>query len=171
MSTAQPDHVVAERVELRLIPLAVARALADPAADLPDEPSWAPGYPLPGTRVAARHLVEQADTGAGYGRWGMFQLSLRETGEVIGDIGYHGPPDPAGTVEIGYGIVEQYRGRGLVGEAAVAICELTWSRPEITRIIARTEQDDGPSGGVLRHAGFRDDGVIDGMRHFSLDRR
>lgn len=159
-----------ERVELRLIPLEVARALADPAAELPDAPPSAPGYPLPGTRVAARHLSEQADNaGADYGRWGMFQLILRETGEVIGDIGFHGPPSE-GTVEIGYGIVEQYRGRGLVGEAAVAICGLTWSRPEVTRIIARTEQDDGPSGGVLRHAGFRDDGVIDGMCHFTLDR-
>ena len=54
-------------------------------------------------------------------------IILRETGEVIGDIGFHGPPDQAGTVEIGYGIVEQYRGRGLAGESAVAICGLAWS--------------------------------------------
>jgi RimJ/RimL family protein N-acetyltransferase len=73
-------------------------------------------------------------------------------------------------VEIGYGIVERYRGRGLVGESAVAICGMAWSRPEIIKIIARTEDGNAASAGVLRHAGFRDDGVADGMRTFSLDR-
>ena len=104
------------------------------------------------------------------GQWGMFQIIVRETGEVIGDIGFHGPPDESGTVEIGYSIVEQYRGRGLVGESAVAICGLAWSRPEVTRIIAQTEESNAASAGVLRHAGFREDGVADGLRNFSLDR-
>jgi hypothetical protein len=40
----------------------------------------------------------------------MFQIILCETGEVIGDIGFHGPPDEAGTVEIGCSIVEKCRG-------------------------------------------------------------
>jgi RimJ/RimL family protein N-acetyltransferase len=119
--------------------------------------------------VAARNLVRQAGDG-GNGEWGMFQIILRETGEVIGDIGFHGPPDQAGTVEIGYSLVGQYRGRGLVGESAVAICALAWSRPEVTKIIAQTEEGNAASAGVLRHAGFREDGVAEGLRNFSLDR-
>jgi RimJ/RimL family protein N-acetyltransferase len=172
MSAAQPDRVVAERVELQQVPVGLARVLADPEADDPGSRTWARGYPLPGTRVAARNLVRQAEAARhdGNGQWGMFLIILRETGEVIGDIGFHGPPDEAGTVEIGYGIVEQYRGRGLVGESAVAVCDLTWSRPEVSRIIARTEEGNGASAGVLRHAGFREDGIVDGMRNFSLDR-
>jgi RimJ/RimL family protein N-acetyltransferase len=119
MSVARPDHVVAERVELRQVPVRLARVLADPEADDPGSRSWARGYPLPGTRVAARNVVRLAEAAGdrGNGQWGMFEIILRETGEVIGDIGFHGPPDEAGTVEIGYGIVEQYRGRGLVGES------------------------------------------------------
>jgi RimJ/RimL family protein N-acetyltransferase len=172
MSVAQPDRVVAERVELRQVPAGLARVLADPEADNPGSRSWARGYPLPGTRVAARNFVRQAEAAGddGNGQWGMFEIILRETGEVIGDIGFHGPPDESGTVEIGYGIVEQYRGRGLVGESAVAICGLAWPRPEVSRIIARTEEGDAASAGVLRHAGFREDGVADGLRNFSLDR-
>jgi RimJ/RimL family protein N-acetyltransferase len=172
MSVAQPDRVVAERVELQQVPAGLARVLADPEADDPDSQPWAHGYPLPGSRVAARNFVRQAEAAGdgGNGQWGMFQIILRETGEVIGDIGFHGPPDEAGTVEIGYSIVEQYRGRGLVGESAVAICGLAWSRPEVTKIIARTEEGNAASAGVLRHAGFREDGVADGLRNFSLDR-
>jgi len=78
-------------------------------------------------------------------------------------------PD-SGTVEIGYSVVEQYRGRGLVGESAVAICGLAWSCPEVARIIARTDDGNAASAGVLRHAGFREDGMTDGVRNFSVDR-
>jgi RimJ/RimL family protein N-acetyltransferase len=172
MSVVQPVRVAAERVELRQVPAWLARVLADPEADDPDSQSWAHGYPLPGTRVAARNVVQQAEAAGdgGIGQWGMFEIILRETGEVIGDIGFHGPPDVAGTVEIGYGIVEQYRGRGLAGESAVAICGLAWPQPEITRIIAQTQEGNAASAGVLRHAGFREDGVADGLRTFSLDR-
>jgi [ribosomal protein S5]-alanine N-acetyltransferase len=172
MSAVQPDPVAPERVELRQVPAGLARVLANPDADDPDSRSWAHGYPLPGTRVAARNFVQQAEAAGdgGNGQWGMFQIILRETGEVIGDIGFHGPPDEAGTVEIGYSIVEQYRGRGLVGESAVAICGLAWSRPEVTRIIARTEESNAASAGVLRHAGFREDGIAGGLRKFSLAR-
>jgi [ribosomal protein S5]-alanine N-acetyltransferase len=164
--------VVGERVELRRVPVALARMLADPQADDPGSRSWARGFPLPGTRVAARNLVRQAEAAGdgGNGQWGMFQIILRETGEVIGDIGFHGPPDETGTVEIGYGIVGQYRGRGLLGESAVAICGLAWSRREVSRIIARTEEGNAASAGVLRHAGFRERGLAGGLRNFSLDR-
>jgi len=168
LSVVQPDRVAAERVELQQVPAGLARVLADPQADDPDSRSWVHGYPLPGTRVAARQAEAAGD--GGNGQWGMFQIILRETGEVIGDIGFHGPPDEDGTVEIGYSIVEQYRGRGLVGESAVAICGLAWSRPEVTRIIAQTDEGNAASAGVLRHAGFREDGVADGLRSFSLDR-
>jgi RimJ/RimL family protein N-acetyltransferase len=165
------ERVAGERVELRQVPAGLARVLADPEADAPDSQSWAHGYPLPGTRMAARNLVRQAEAGGdGNSQWGMFHIVLRETGEVIGDIGFHGPPDEAGTVEIGYSIVEQYRGRGLAGESAVAICGLAWSRPEVARIIAQTDKDNAASAGVLRHAGFREDGAADARRNFSLDR-
>ncbi|MGH3196606.1 MAG: GNAT family N-acetyltransferase [Streptosporangiaceae bacterium] len=172
MSGSELDGVVTERIELRPVPLGLARVLADPQASDPGSRSWAGGYPLPGSRVAARNFVQQAEAAGGgdRGKWGMFQMILRGTGEVIGDIGFHGPPDDSGTVEIGYSIVEQYRGRGLVGESAVAICGLAWSCPEATRIIARTDDGNAASAGVLRHAGFREDGVTDGVRNFSVDR-
>lgn len=62
--------------------------------------------------MAARNFVRQAEAAGGgdRGKWGMFQMILRETGEVIGDIGFHGPPDGSGTVEIGYSRRSQAHG-------------------------------------------------------------
>ena len=89
MSSSELDRVVTERVELRPVSLDLARVLADPQASDSGSQSWAAGYPLPGSRVAARNFVQQAEAAAGgdRGKWGMFQMILRETGEVIGDIG------------------------------------------------------------------------------------
>jgi [ribosomal protein S5]-alanine N-acetyltransferase len=163
---------MSRRVELRQVTAGLARVLAGPHADAPGSRAWADGYPLPGTQVAARWLAERAEAAGddSIGPWGMYEITLAETGEVIGDIGFHGPPDETGTVEIGYGIVDQYRGRGLAAESAAAICALAWSRPEVSRIIARTEEQNAASAGVLRHAGFREDGAADGVLSFSLDR-
>jgi hypothetical protein len=66
MSVVQPDRGAAERVELRQVPAGLARVLADPDADDPDSQSWAHGYPLPGTRVAARNFVRQAEAAGGW---------------------------------------------------------------------------------------------------------
>jgi GNAT superfamily N-acetyltransferase len=178
----RPAGLISPRLELQPVPLGLARILAGPqsgpAGPEPGPaapPTWAAGYPLPGTRAAARTLLRGAeargDTSDGHvPAWGMYQVILRETGQVVGDIGFHGPPDPAGTVEIGYGLAEAHRGRGLARESAAAICALAWSRPEVNRIIAQTDQANTPSAGVLLHTGFHDDGTADGMRHFSLPR-
>jgi RimJ/RimL family protein N-acetyltransferase len=44
-------------------------------------------------------------------------LTVRATGMVIGDIGFRGPPDAAGIVEIGYSVVAGRRRRGYATEA------------------------------------------------------
>lgn len=60
-------------------------------------------------------------------------------GVVVGTCGTHGPADPDGTVEVGWGIVATARGRG-VGTMAVAqlLEELRTRTPDAT-VVARTE--------------------------------
>ncbi len=47
-----------------------------------------------------------------------FALLHRESGIVIGNSGFAGPPDANGVVEIAYGIVSDYEGKGFGTEAA-----------------------------------------------------
>jgi ribosomal-protein-alanine N-acetyltransferase len=53
---------------------------------------------------------------------------------LIGETGFHGPPDGSGTVEVGYSIAPAYRGRGLASEATRALIQHPLSRPDIRRI-------------------------------------
>ena len=46
-------------------------------------------------------------------------VARRSDGQILGDIGTHGPPDSEGCVEIGYSLAPSARGKG-IGTAAVA---------------------------------------------------
>src|SRR4051794_26987542 len=65
---------------------------------------------------------------------------LRETGRVVGRIGFHAPPDPDGAVEIGYSVAPAYRQQGLATEMAVGL--IRWGAAEgATSCIASVRPD------------------------------
>jgi RimJ/RimL family protein N-acetyltransferase len=160
------------RLWLEEVAAAEARRLAaDPPLGGDARPArWADSYPLAGSRLAARMLLGQLEEGTSATGFGMYQLVLRDGGRVIGDIGFHGPPQRDGAVEIGYAVVEEERGRGLAGEAAVAVCGWAFNQPAVQLIFAQTDIDNEPSGGVLRHTGFTDLGIQGERRTFVLTR-
>jgi RimJ/RimL family protein N-acetyltransferase len=166
-------RVTTERLWLDEVSPAGVQWLTTEGAVAPDaECAWAEGYPLEGTRAAARMTLRQIRDGSYRAPFGMFQIVLRQSpigALVIGDIGFHGAPGPDGSVEIGYGIVEQFRWRGLVGEAAIAMVDWALTQPGVRLIRAETLVDHVASGGVLRHAGFREVEVVGDRRLFVFD--
>ena len=73
---------------------------------------------------------------------------------VVGDVGFHGPPDAEGRVEIGYAVLDEYRRRGFAEEAVRAL--LAWAEREqgVTRFRARIEPQNTPSLSLIRKLGF-----------------
>ncbi|MFC7760660.1 GNAT family N-acetyltransferase [Catellatospora bangladeshensis] len=106
-----------ERLVLRPYRPILAARIADGA---PRDPRWADGFPGDGEQLAARMFLQ---AGAPAGPWVPYTVELRATGQVVGGAGFHGPPDRAGTVEIGYGLVPGARGHGYATEAALALVE------------------------------------------------
>ncbi len=91
-----------------------------------------------------------------------------ETGRraVIGTIGFHGPPDEDGRVEIGYRIEPEFRRRGLTTEAVAAL--LDWAETQgIHRFRASVAPGNVASLAIVRAFGFREVGTqideIDGL--------
>ena len=60
---------------------------------------------------------------------------------MIGTCGFKGPPTDDGTVEIGYGVLPEFRRQGHATEAARGLIEHALAHPTVTRVKA---------GGVLR---------------------
>jgi len=89
---------------------------------------------------------------------------------LIGEAGFHGPPDKTGTVEIGYSIVPEYRGRGFASEATKALISAAFTSPSINRIVAECLDDNRASLRILEKLGMRRVGSADDTVRFELRR-
>ncbi|MFF5981105.1 GNAT family N-acetyltransferase [Streptomyces olindensis] len=115
---------------------------------------WLEGGPVEGTRVGAGLVYKQYEDGVHRPEWGMYVLVRREDGRALGAMGFHGVPDGAGRVEIGYDLVEAARGHGYATEALRALSAWALDRDEVRTVVANVERDNLPSQNVLARAGF-----------------
>ena len=100
-------------------------------------------------------------------------LAAGEDGRtLIGSAGYKGPPSPDGTVEVGYGIVTDYRRRGYASEVTRALVARAFAEPGVLRVVAETLPELVASIGVLRKCGFtlQGKGSEPGVIRFELAR-
>ena len=74
---------------------------------------------------------------------------------VIGGIGFHGPPDEAGSVEIGYNIIPAYEGQGYATEMTRRVIEWAFQMPGIQMITAECLDDNLGSIRILEKVGMR----------------
>ena len=74
---------------------------------------------------------------------------------AIGGIGFHGGPDEAGMVEIGYSIIPAYERQGYATEMARRVIEWAFHTPGIQVITAACLDDNIGSIRVLKKVGMR----------------
>ena len=99
--------------------------------------------------------IRDIDSGASAVLPTVWLVVRRADGQIVGDLGTHGPPDSEGCVEIGYSLAPSSRGKG-VGTAAVAA--LVWriaAVPAVRRITAVTGAQNAASRRLLERQGFR----------------
>jgi RimJ/RimL family protein N-acetyltransferase len=118
---------------------------------------WADGYPMDGTLVAVAMQEELVERGVDRGGFCHYQVLLPgDDGDVvIGDAGFHAPPDELGEVSIGFGIVPAARRRGYASEALRALLDWALSRPEVRSVHADTDLVNLASQRTLLGAGMR----------------
>jgi ribosomal-protein-alanine N-acetyltransferase len=147
-----------ETGRLRLLPCSVRAAQtatanrseleAELGVRVPDD--W-PGEDLRDFLPAYAKLVGEDAARAGWGIWLMLQPGEQS---LVGDIGLKGPPDGAGTVEIGYSVLPAFRGHGYATEAARALVAWAAAQPGVRRVTAECLEDNLASIRVLEKAGM-----------------
>ena len=73
---------------------------------------------------------------------------------VVGQAGFHGPPDPAGMVEIGYSVDPAQRRRGYARAALVALLEKARKEPAVRTVRVTISPDNAPSRQLAAQYGF-----------------
>jgi RimJ/RimL family protein N-acetyltransferase len=90
-----------------------------------------------------------------------FAVILDDDRRVIGAASFKGPPDEDGVVEIAYGIVPRYQGRGYATEAASALVGFARERVDVRTIRAHTLPHPNASTHVLTKCGFQHLGEVE----------
>lgn len=83
-----------------------------------------------------------------------FAVIDQEANLVVGCAGFKGPPDKDGTVEIAYGIVPDFEGRGYGTQAAADLVAFASCDSRVFRIQAHTRPATNASTRVLTKNGF-----------------
>jgi ribosomal-protein-alanine N-acetyltransferase len=138
-------------------------------ARVPDD--WPPELYDDDARLWTLNAVESAPQHEGW--WVYYLVAGDGTGrELIGLVGYKGPPQDDGTVEVGYGVLPGHRRRGLATEATHALIDRAFGFPEVTRVVAETYPHLTPSIGVMEKCGlaFAGAGSEEGVIRYELPR-
>jgi [ribosomal protein S5]-alanine N-acetyltransferase len=150
-----PEH---ETRRLRLVPFSlelkkVAVTDRNMLADLlgvhvPD--SW----PGPDLEEALPFFITEMEKRPSTSAWDGLIIH-KDNKVLIGDMGFKGPPDPAGRVEIGYNIIPEYRNQGYATEMACHMIAWAWQQSSVISVTAECLDDNLGSIKVLEKAGLR----------------
>ncbi len=108
------------------------------------------------SRAYVRFLLYQYRNGEP-GSWGVV---LKETGRVVGTIGYMGYSADNSMVEVGYSLAREHWGKGLMTEALAAVIAETFRVLKLHRIEAMHFSDNPASGRVMEKCGMRHEGRL-----------
>jgi [ribosomal protein S5]-alanine N-acetyltransferase len=78
--------------------------------------------------------IRDIDSGAAAVLPTVWLVIRRADGQIVGDMGTHGPPDGEGHVEIGYSLAPSLRGKGIGTAAVGALVGRIAAVPGIRRI-------------------------------------
>lgn len=86
--------------------------------------------------------------------WRMRVIVERSSNTVVGSINLKGPPNTAGDIEIGWGLIEGVRGRGYATEASAAMIQWAWQQPGVSSISATIPDDNHASQRLAKRLGL-----------------
>lgn len=90
--------------------------------------------------------------------YAIWMIELKD-GTHVGELCFKGLTEE-GMAEIGYGISEEYRGRGYAAEAVSALVDWALSHSNVVGVKAETEKSNIASRSVLKKVGFVPTGEI-----------
>jgi len=108
------------------------------------------------TRNYIRYLIRQYRNASP----GTFAIALRDSGKVIGTIGFMWVQMDNRSAEVGYSLSRKYWNQGYMSEALQAIVDFGFTRLNLNRIEAQHECDNPASGHVMLHAGMQHEGTL-----------
>lgn len=146
-----------QQVRIVHLTLPVFRALADGdvvAANAVSPVPLAAYFVNDEWRGTWRRRGAQSRTGPACADWVTGVIWDEQRQVAAGRAGYHGPPDEAGMVEIGYAVDPGYRRRGYARAALEALLRRAAQEPMVTTVRVTISPDNDASNALAAQYGF-----------------
>lgn len=98
--------------------------------------------------------LDRMNKGIDANAWIIWAIEHRQTGRVIGTISIWNLKAEQVSGELGYGIIPDYQGQGLMREALLAVVDYGFSVMKLQILEAYTEENNVRSCGLLKRSGF-----------------
>jgi RimJ/RimL family protein N-acetyltransferase len=87
--------------------------------------------------------------------WRIRLIVLRPARTVIGAVNLKGPPGRGGTVEIGWGVIVEFRRVGIATEASASVITWVFQQLNVQRVVATIPTHNIASAGVAKRLGMQ----------------
>ncbi|MFF4895861.1 GNAT family N-acetyltransferase [Streptomyces sp. NPDC001068] len=101
-----------------------------------------------------RLRLEQMAADPEHARWMVRHAVVGDHGLVVGHAGFHGPPDEAGMVEIGYSVAPDFRRRGYARSTLTELLRRAAAETAVTTVRAAISPDNVASLAAISGFGF-----------------
>jgi [ribosomal protein S5]-alanine N-acetyltransferase len=105
--------------------------------------------------IPARRRLEQLAADPSEQPWLVRAAVLRARRQVIGSVGFHGPPDARAHVEIGYDVVPAERRKGFAREAIAGLTAWAFASGKARVCVASVSPRNAASLALVQSLGFR----------------
>ncbi len=139
----------------------VFRALADgdlAAANRVSPVTLSAYFASPEWRGVWRRRSDQVERDPDSAAWVTGVIWDEDQQAAVGRAGFHGPPDSAGMVEIGYAVDPEYRRRGYARAALEALLQRAAREPLVRTVRVTISPDNTPSYQLASQYGFAEVG-------------
>ncbi len=147
-----------ERLILRPLRMGDARDLFAYAQDpeVSRHVLWEPHRSIWDSREFLRMAIRQYRKGLP----GSFAITLKDSGRMIGTIGFMWINTDYQSGEVGYSLSREYWNRGIMTEALKEVVRFGFEDLKLNRIEAQHEISNPASGKVMAHAGMQYEGTL-----------
>jgi RimJ/RimL family protein N-acetyltransferase len=116
-----------------------------------------------------RLRLGQITADPGSARWIVRAAVAEPEGAVVGYAGFHGPPDGAGMVEVGYAVAPEHRRQGYARAMLAELLRRAAAEPDVKTVRASISPDNAGSLATIAGFGFAKVGEQwdeeDGLEH------
>ena len=114
-----------------------------------------------------RAWVPEAVSACRSGLWPYsWVIALKDSGEVVGWIGFGGSSRPVGEVDFAYAVAPLHRNRGYASEAIAAVVDFCFHTLGVASVWAECAVGNAASAAAIRKGGLSPIGVVSGQQEF-----